>query len=329
MRFRIILLAAACVVYHAWAGPPTRTLLVHPDEFTDTWIDRVAALGIDGLSLHPVGGAHAADSLNSLLKDLETPAFRARIDRARAKGIQVGYECHAASWLLPRDLFKTHPEYFRVDDKGQRNPKLNFCFSNAEALDIVARRAVELAGRLYGSSSHRYFFWLDDVNGGGCACAACRTLTESDQQLIYVNRVVAELRKTIPDAMFCYLAYYGTVKPPRKVRPAPGVFLEYAPYQRDMKKPVSEQYETQLRPLVPLFDVFGKKDARLLEYWYDNSLFSHYRKPPKRLVLDPDVIARDLATYRALGFADIASFACYLGDDYERLWGAPDLSSFK
>ena len=308
-------------------GGVKTSLLVHPDEFTDRWIDRAVQLGLDNLSMHPVGGDGAAHSLAALLEDLEKPAFRARIDRAKALGLDVGYEMHAASWLLPRELFKTHPEYFRMDDRGNRCSNVNFCVSNAEAMDVVAKRAVELAGRLYGCG-HRYFFWRDDMGDGGCRCEKCRDYSASDQQLLFVNRVVTELRKSIPDAQLCYLAYGKTVNPPVRIHPAPGVFLEYAPIARDRGRPLADQKNDQIKSLKALFDKFDMKSARVLEYWFDNSLYSRWTKPPRQFCPTNDVIRSDIKFYREIGFTDISSFACYLGDDYESRWGAPDVSAF-
>ena len=308
------------------AGGVRRTLLVHPDEFTDRWVDRAAALGIDTLAMHPEGGGHAIRSLEGLLKRLEDPVFRARIDRARAKGIEVSYEMHAASWLLPRALFGEHPEYFRQKADGPRTQAANLCVSSEAGLDIAAQRAVQLVSRLYGSS-HRYFLWLDDVRDGACRCEMCRAYSASDQQLLFVNRILNELRKTIPDAQLCYLAYEGTLEPPKKVRPVAGVFLEYAPIDRDMRRPIEGQ-RAAVAPLGGLLDVFGRTDARVLDYWLDNSLFSNWQKPPKRFAAETAVVWQDIAFYRSLGFSDIASFACYLGDDYEQLWGEPNLDAF-
>lgn len=304
-----------------------RTLLVHPDEFTGKWIGRAAALGVDGLSIHPVGGRDAARSLEDLLAQLETPAYRSRIDAARARGLEVGYEMHAAGWLLPRSLFNAHPEYFRMDASGARNEDLNLCVSSPEALEIVARRAVELAQRLYGTAP-RYHFWLDDARNGRCLCPRCRALSSSDQQMIFVNRVVTELRRAKPGAQLCYLAYQDTMVPPKSVKPAAGVFLEYAPFDRDMHRPLAEQDGVDVRHLTALLDLFGRTDACVLEYWLDNSYFSKWRKPPKRFVPETAVMRADLAWYGRLGFSDISSFACFLGDDYERLWGEPDVSGF-
>jgi len=67
----------------------------------------------------------------------------------------------------------------------------------------------------------------------------------------------------------------------------------------------------------------------VLEYWFDNSLFSKWTKPERKFTLNRGVLEKDLAWYAARGFGDVASFACYLGPGYERQWGAPDLSAFR
>lgn len=299
-------------------------LLIHPEELTDKWIRRAAGLGTDVLGLHPVGGRSACNSLKALLDMLETPDFRALLDRAAEKGLAIEYELHAGAYLAPRELFAEHPEYFR-ECEGERRADMNFCPSSHEMLEIVARRAAEVANKLY-RSTHNYYFWLDDGKEGACHCPRCRELSPSDQQLLVMNRILGELKKTDPEARLAYLAYYGCMAPPEKVKPAPGIFLEYAPFEKDMKARVSE--EPVGRELDALLKVFPAEDAKILEYWYDNSLFSNWKKPPARFLPDNALIADDVAFYRKRGIEYISSFACYLGADYEALWGEADLSAF-
>lgn len=299
-------------------------LLIHPEELSDKWMHRAAALGTDVLGLHPVGGKHACGSLMALLNALETPAFRASLDRAAKMGLDIEYELHAGSYLAPRELFAEHPEYFR-ECEGERRADVNFCPSSEEMLEIVARRAAELAGKLY-RSTHNYYFWLDDSKKSACHCPRCRELSPSDQQLLVMNRILAELKKTDPEAKLAYLAYCGCMAPPERIKPAQGIFLEYAPFEKDMKARVCE--EPVGRELDALLRVFPAEDAKILEYWYDNSLFSNWKKPPVQFLPDNALIAADVAFYRARGVEYISSFACYLGADYEALWGEADLSAF-
>jgi len=318
-------------VVRTTAGTELRgtTLLIHPEELTETWIDRAAGLGATTLSLHPWGGGWAVRSLEDLLDRCRRPEFRRLVDLAWEKGLRVEYEAHVGSWLLPRELFAQHPEYFRVDASGARTNRFNFCVSNAAAMDIVAARTRQLAASLYRSNP-RYFLWLDDAHNTECHCAACKAYSASDQQLIVLNRLLGVLRETEPEAQLAYLAYFNTMKPPTKVRPAEGIFLEYAPIERVWDKPLTEQPKAvRSDELDALLNLFGRRNARVLEYWYDNSLFSKWTKPEKRFAVNRAVMERDVAWYQAKGFGEIASFACYLGPGYEKQWGAPDLTSFR
>ena len=303
-----------------------QSLLIHPEELSIKWIDRMHSLGINTITLHPRGGRNAYKTLEEMLQMLETDEFKAMLDHADSLGLNIEYEFHAASYLMPRDLFESHPEYYRMNADGQREQLLNFCVSNEEALDIVAKRAVELAKKLY-KSTHRYYFWMDDVKESTCQCEKCAAMTESDMNLLVMNRIIKELRKEIPDAQLAYLAYHGAMPVPTQVKPEEGIFVEYAPIDRDLKCRLRDKNPDE-ETIKELLDFFGTKNAKVLEYWFDNSMMSNWTKPPKQFVPDNDLIRDDINYYRNLGFNYISSFACFLGADYEELYGEPDVSAF-
>ena len=300
------------------------TLLIHPDELSERWIRRASSLGYTGIALHPVGGSAAADALKDLLSKLETDDFRHLIDLARDSGLTVEYELHAAGFLYPRELFGQKPESFRMNAEGVRTSDWNFCFSDPGAMDLVLRRAKELAKKLYRSEK-RFYFWADDARDCFCRCPACAGLTPSDQNLMLANALCASIREVIPDACVAYLAYADTMETPKSVRPAEGVFLEYAPFDRDMHKPVREQQKSKAGDIRELLGFFGMENAKVLDYWMDNSYFSGWQKPPKKYTPDIEVIRSDLDFYRSLGFRSVSSFACYLGEDYVSLYGEPEI----
>lgn len=305
-------------------------VVIHPDELSVRWIQRAEKLGIDVIGIHPRGGKQAPESLSELVELVKTPEFRKLVDLAKSKGMEIEYEIHAMGWLLPRSLFETHPEYFTMDEEGNRNPKNNLCVCNEEAMNIMADNAVNLAKQLYGSTN-RYHFWLDDVVKNRCMCPKCRELSASDQSLIVVNKLTESLRKEIPDAKVPFLAYYQTVLLPEKVKPVPGVFLEFAPLSKWQPKDHKAHIlygELELTQLPVLMDFFGKEDAKVLEYWLDNSLFSNWKKPPKELHADGEQAKRDIAQYIDWGVKEITTFACFLGPDYEALFGEPDITPY-
>ena len=208
-----------------------KEMIIHPDEISKKWIDRLVQNGIDVLGIHPVGGVRAADSLKELVERAKTEDYRQLIDYATANHLKVQYEFHAAGYLMPKSLFAEHPEYFRMNEKGERISDFNFCVSNEEALNLFAKNAAELALALYGSD-HEFYFWMDDGRDLHCHCPQCQKITPSDQQLIAVNAMQKEIRKYIPNAKVAYLAYVDTVVPPQKIKPEKGVFLEYAPFEK-------------------------------------------------------------------------------------------------
>ena len=299
-------------------------LIAHPEELTKGEIAAFRAAGADVLGLHPVGGNKATSSLENLLIWLKTDKGRRLLSYARSLGLEIEYEMHAASFLVPREMFSSHPEYFR-EANGVRTNDYNFCVSSDEMLRLMAKNAAAL-GRVVSPDTHDYYFWLDDAENNRCECEKCRTLSASDQSLIVANAIADELRRFDSSARVCYLAYLGTLTPPKSVKPAPGVFLECAPMKRDRSIPVWQD-ETVKRELDALFDVFEPDEAKILEYWYDNSMFSNWKKPPKKFTPDNERIAKEIDFYRSLGVRNGTSFACYLGADYEALYGAPDFSA--
>ena len=309
----------------------SRGILVHPEDLTMDWLNKMSAAGLNSLGLHPVGGNKSHNSMLRAIDWHTLPETRALFAEAARLGISVEYEAHSMGWLLPRHLFSLHPEWFRMNENGERTPDHNFCVSNPDALAYVAERAALLA-KLLPTGSSKYYYWLDDVSGGACHCPACRALSASDQQLRAVNAMLSGLRTVDPQAQLCYIAYHETLAVPRCTEPADGVFLEYAPFRRDHHRPLNdascEKNVIETAPLKDLIAFFGKKDARALDYWMDNSLFSGWTKPPKAFSLDEDVMRRDCEYYASLGMEHVTSFGCYLGPDYQQLHGDPSLSAY-
>ena len=304
-----------------------RRLLIHPEELSKKWIDRMADYGIDVLGLHPAGGEESHKHIEAMLALIKTDAYRKLLDYAVSRGLRIEYEMHAASFLVPRELFEKNPEYFRMDETGARTPKLNFCFSNEDAMALALDRAEKLAKDLYATQPNFYLWLDDDAKGSGCRCAKCRFFSFSDQQLLFENRLAERLRRVHPDAKVSHLAYYQAMHPPKEIQPEEGIFLEYAPIERDMKKTLRDQNADKAH-IIALLNAFGRENARVLEYWYDNSYFSSWKKPPKPFRADGELIKDDIDFYTSLGFENIASFACFLGDDYEALHGDVDISGF-
>ncbi len=306
-------------------------IIIHPEELDETWPDRLLDAGINTLGLHPVGGNMAHVSLEEAIVRKNLPGYQSILRRLDHNGIAVEYEAHAMSWLLPRSLFADVPCFFRMDENGDRVSDINLCPGNEEALEYISARA-EMLAHLLETGSDRYFFWMDDVRAGKCFCPECRKLSAADQQLRVVNAMLRGIRRYKASAQLSYLAYFETNRVPTQTEPEQGVFLEYAPFERDHHVPLFDAQSpvnaAESGCVEDLISFFGAMGSQVLEYWMDNSKFSGWKKPPKKLDLDEEVMRRDVTDYRARGFENITSFGCYLGRDYRMLYGEPPVKAY-
>lgn len=301
-------------------GSPFRTrgVVLTPADFSlDDWPERAKRAGLTTI------GLHHPTSPQAIVAWLKTDAGDRFLESSRRLGLEVEFELHAMRELLPRGLFDKNPDFFRMDEKGDRNPDSNCCPHSERALDVIAENAAALAGTLRPTTS-RYFYWGDD-GLPWCACPRCRGLIPSEQALLVENRVLGALRGIDPKASLAHLAYHNTLTPPRQVKPAEGIFLEYAPIHRRYDLPYEKQTDPDqpdgLAALDANLEVFPAETAQALEYWLDVSLFSKWTRPAVKLPWRPDVLEADLKTYARRGITRVTSFAVYIDADYRDRFG--------
>ena len=308
-----------------------RGIVIHAADCGDYWAARLEKSGLNVVGIHPAGGADAHRSLEDCIGFLGTEDWRHFASRMEKAGIAVEFETHALSWLLERERFADHPEWFRMEASGERTPHFNCCASNPDALDHIRERAASLA-RILRPDTHNYHFWIDDAASAGCSCPLCRSLSPSDQAVILYQAIADGVSSVDPKARVSYLAYCETLKLPQTVRPDERLFLEFAPISRDFDRslfdPASQKNAAQAKHLPALLELFGRRDAKALDYWVDNSLFSGWKLPPKKFALNAGVCRADVEAYRALGFEAVTSFGCFLGENYRDLWGDADLGEY-
>ncbi len=306
-----------------------RGILLNPNDLSEIWMSRLRASNLRRFGLHPGGGKTAYLGLESMLRSYDR--LLPRLDELEAAGITVEHEIHAVRWMLPTDMFDAHQDWFRMNANGERTADSNLCPSNGDALEFISNRAAELASRI-PAKSHRYHLWADDVLHSHCFCPDCRRLSPSDQALMIANAILRGLRRVDAQARECYLAYYQTIPAPRLVEPEDGIYLEFAPMDRDYDRPLSDvssaKNAEQIAALPDLFACFGPSDAIACDYWLDNALRSDWKRPPKPFTLNQSVTEADLSFYESCGFSAATTFSGCLGDDYEALYGPPSIEGY-
>ncbi len=296
----------------------TRGIVLIPEDLSWTeWPDRAAHAGLNTIALH-----HGR-SVFEVIKFIHSEPGRRFLARCHRLRLEVEYELHAITDLLPRWHYDEDKSLFRMDDHGERVRDCNLCVHSPRALQIVAENALAVA-RLLPPTTQRFFFWGDD-GMPWCRCPECREFSESEQALLFENHLIKSLRTVYPRAQLAHLAYANTISAPKKVRPDPGIFLEYAPIRRRYDRPYASQNggADALANLDENLKVFPAETAQVLEYWLDVSRFSNWKRPAIRLPWNGDVFLADLEACSSRGIRRVTSFACYIDSDYIKSYGAP------
>lgn len=303
----------------------TRGVVLIPSDLTlADWPERAKRAGLSTI------GLHHSSSPQVVVKFIQSGQGQEFLGRCRKLDLQVEYELHAMRELLPRSLFAEDKSLFRMNDQGERVADSNLCVHSPRALEITAEKAVAL-GKVLRPTTGRYFYWGDDGRPW-CRCAKCKELSEADQALLLANHLCKALTAADPKAQLAYLAYSNTLSPPKAVKPASGVFLEYAPIRRRYDLPYEAQKEPNQEDRLELLDanlkVFGAPNAQVLEYWLDVSRFSHWKLPAVKLPWNGEVFAADLNTYGKRGIRHITSFAVFIDAAYVARHGEPPLEDY-
>lgn len=306
-----------------------RGLVLLYNDLFPKWKDTFKKANLNILGVHAVPTNGSESSVEYLLDWLKEKKNKDLLGEFENQGIQVEYEIHALPWLLKRSYFEQHPEWFRVDSNGNRNPDLNLCPCSEEALNIIEERSYLLASLLQQNSS-RYYFWLDDSADAFCHCEKCKNTSFSDQSLIIMKRILNGIKRYDKNAKLSYLAYKETMEPPKNEIDK-DFFLEFAPIDRDMSKSLKEQPDDEfdyLNKLDNLLKVFPSEETQILEYWLDVSMFSKWKRPAVKLPFYPEVVRKDLDIYIEKGCNIVKSFGCYMDENYFNRFGEPPIEEY-
>lgn len=286
-----------------------------------SWDDIKNPEVIDWLGLMHKNGLNTISVCGTDYQSAEYAEFKQKcIDQ----GFDFEYEEHAMSWLLPRELFATHPEYFRMDKDGVRRADGNGCPSCEEGLEVLRSNVREFAQK-HTPSNHKYYTWLYD-GGDICYCDKCKGYNVADQGLIFENEIIKVLKEFDPEARLAHLAYSNSTPAPKVIKPHKDIFLEFAPFYRRWDKPLSDKaairdgmewtHGDYIQMLEDNLKVFPAETAQVLDYWMDCSLVSGWKKPQKQLIWYNDVFLDDLATYASYGIRNITTYGIYIDDYY-------------
>ncbi|TKG93627.1 DUF4838 domain-containing protein [Puteibacter caeruleilacunae] len=311
---------AKCAELESVQKKAYRGVVVYPSDLSSLgaryWVSQLKAAKLNLLGIHTDTRFETLPKLKDYLESKDGQLLQ---QLCKKENIDIEFELHVLQDILPRDLFDKHPEYFRIDSEGVRQSKYNMCFHSEGAYKEIEKHLKKVCKWLK-PTTHRYFFWTDDVEHAFCHCEKCRKYSQSELALMYENRLLEILRKIDPEATLAHLAYLTTsLKAPKKVKPKEGIFLEYAPIGRDYSKPLEERHINNIKENL---EVFPAETAHILEYWLDVSMFSRWKKdnlieiPWKKEYCD-----RDVEQYTSFGVKSVTCFGAWINADYRQQYG--------
>jgi len=180
-----------------------------------------------------------------------------------------------------------------------------------------------------------FFLWPADRTLVHCDCEQDRDLSLSDQVLLFMNQMMQVIRETRPDARLTFIQYWSTWQPPRSVKPADGIFLEIAPihqcFSHSIRDPVCGINRNKVLPQIEeALKLFNPKEAQVLGYWLDSSLFGRgeFKDLFGRLPQFGGVIKQDFDYYWKKGIPAITTFAVGVDKDYFSTFTSPTVFQY-
>ncbi len=166
------------------------------------------------------------NKLNSKLRPDSCPEHGCEVTYA------VGF-CHTMNTLVPDKLFDEHPEYFPMNEKGERihGPNTQRCLTNPDVLAMSIEKVRECFRKdpnaLIASVTQADTF-PDSSNN--CCCPACKAIDEEEGSpagsfLRYVNAIADAVKDEFPDRFIDTFAYRYTRTPPKITKPRDNVIV--------------------------------------------------------------------------------------------------------
>ena len=215
---------------------------------------------------------------------------------------------HTLPWFLPEDeYFDSHPEYFAMDEKGERRRNRQLCDSNPEVAKIVADN-IRKELQAHPDSYYRCVHISRRDGGNPCLCPECSAINDREGTpaatlFLLMNRVAAILLPEYPDLKLISFAYLETREPPKTLKLAPSIIVEYC-----------NDY-TWNHPLTPAREMDevvrqteGWSAMAPLYIWDYNMNYDHFLMPYPSLGFTADNI-RFWCEHRALGIMTECAFA--------------------
>ena len=187
---------------------------------------------------------------------------------------------HSFDALVPRELYREHPEYFPLIDGQRKEGYVQRCLSHPDVLKIAIRRVKQWIQE-HPDATIITVSQNDTINY--CQCEPCKGLDDAEgspagSMIRFVNAVAEAIEPAHPNVRIDTLAYQYTRKPPWTLRPRRNVIVRLCSIECCFAHPLencpSEENRRFRDDLIAWRPV-----APLLYVWDYTPNFAHYQQP--------------------------------------------------
>jgi len=187
---------------------------------------------------------------------------------------------HSFEQLIPRDLYKTHPEYFPLVNGKRKDGYVQRCLSNPDVLKLAIAKVEEWIkehpeAMIYSVSQNDCGDW--------CQCDKCQALIKkygsiSGEYIWFVNQVAEAIEKDHPDKLIDTLAYQFTEAAPKNIAPRKNVRVRLCPISVCEAHPYAECMHPNTKNFMKALSNWGAI-TNTLYIWHYNTDFANYLMP--------------------------------------------------
>jgi Domain of unknown function (DUF4838)/Glycosyl hydrolase family 67 N-terminus len=187
---------------------------------------------------------------------------------------------HSMDALVPRELYKDHPEYFPLINGVRKGGYVQRCLSNPDVLRI----AIEHVRQWIKEHPNANIISVSQNDTGNyCQCEKCKAIDEAEGShmgslLKFVNAVAEAIGKDYPNIRIDTLAYQYTRKPPKTIRPRHNVIVRLCSIECCFAHPLetcpskeNQRFRDDIVAWQPV--------APLLYVWDYTTDFGNYQQP--------------------------------------------------
>ena len=250
------------------------------------------------------------------------------------------YPYHTLDLFVPPEkYFKTHPEYFSMNEKGKRFPPErphvggSLCMSNPEVAQVALNSLRAMIKKDHASRPQEEWSYVYDISKLDrmpyiCKCPACKAIikeegTELGLLMRFINTIAREIRKEYPEIVIRTSGSLSTNPPPTRTLPEKNVLI-----QTGDRFTVSDPFLPLTHPInkesMERIRAWQNKAARLAVWDYWNLGGDTYFTPP-RVETVFDALQSDFKFFRSVGVTELFIEA---GRDYAAPQNFIDLAYF-